>query len=99
MRLKATSNIRFPHKSAASKLSHTHLKAIAKMTQSFVRCVFGTRKTKKIVILIYPKTASKLTQKVVPPIRALFQSNPKSEREKSLSEKIIETYHTIIKIH
>ena len=75
--------IRFPHKSAASKLSHTHLKAIAKMTQNFVRCVFGTRKAKKIVFLIYPDAASKLTQKVVSPIRALFQSNPKSEREKS----------------
>ena len=75
--------IRFPHKSAASKLSRTHLKAIAKMTQSFVRCVFGTRKAKKIVFLIYPDAASKLTQKVLSPIRALFQSNPKSEREKS----------------
>ena len=75
--------IRFPDKSAASKLSHTHLKAIAKMIQSFVRCVFGTRKAKKIVFLIYPDAASKLTQKVVSPIRALFQSNPKSEREKS----------------
>ena len=70
--------IRFPHKSAASKLSHTHL---AKMTQSFVRCVFGTRKAKKIVFLIYPDAASKLIQKVVSRIRALFQSNPKSERE------------------
>ena len=75
--------ILFPHKGAASKLPHTHLKAIAKMTQRFVRCVFGTRKTKKILFLIYPGAASKLTQKVVPPIRALFQSNPKSEREKS----------------
>ena len=75
--------IRFPHKSAASKLPHMHLKAIAKMTQSFVRCMFGTRKAKKIVFLIYPDAASKLTQKVVSPIRALFQSNPKSEREKS----------------
>ena len=75
--------IRFPHKSAASKLSHMRLKAIAKMLQSFVRCVFGTRKTKKIMLLIYPEAASKLTQEVVSPIRAPLQSNPKSEREKS----------------
>ena len=83
MRLKAISNIRFPHKSAVSKLSHTRLKEFAKLTPSFVRCAFGTRKTKKIVLLIYPEAASKLTQKVVSPIRVAPQSNPKSERDKS----------------
>ena len=76
-------NIRFPHKSAASKLSHMCLKEFAKLTPSFVRCVFGTRKTKKTLLFIYPEAASKLTPEVVSPIRAPLQSNPKSEREKS----------------
>ena len=87
MHLKATSNIRFPHKSAVSKLSHMRRKEFAKLTPSFVRCAFGTRKTKKTVLLIYPEAASKLTQKAVSPIRAPLQSNPKSEREKLQSVK------------
>ena len=80
-------NIRFPHKSAVSKLSHMRLKEFAKLTPSFVRCAFGTRKTKKTVLFIYPEAASKLTQEIVSPIRAPLQSNPKSEHDKLQSVK------------
>ena len=80
-------NLRFPHKSAVSKLSHLRLKELAKVTPSFVRCAFGTRKTKKTMLLIYPEAASKLTQEIASPIRALLQSNPKSERDKLQSVK------------
>ena len=65
MRLKATSNIRFPHKSAVSKLSQRRLKAIAKMTRSFVRCAFGTRKTKRIVTHTWCQPTFMLTQSCV----------------------------------
>lgn len=63
------------------------LKELAKPTPSLVRCAFGTRKTMKTMLSIYPEAASKLTQKVVSPIRAPSHSNLKSEHEKLQSVK------------
>ena len=45
--LKASPTIRFPHKSAVSKLSQSYLKVTSKLSRSLVRCAFCIRKTKE----------------------------------------------------